>query len=241
MGNQTGPNLQQVESYLNQASLVRIKRLLMRILIASSVAAAAFYVEGSIMQYGDTLHAQGYHADTGESLLFGIAFGIPAIIGAFAFIITIINLVDLLRGRPRASKSPEDSIRKFYNGALTETGFVARIFGNASVSPDCLFYLTPGAVEAIGGWPGFLSHWRQVNDDVRKDALKAAVYPFSRTAFKYISAAPISQQQYGAKLTMTGFVTAENQEKAVYTKSYDQLIDAVQLDGRWSLEPGSWR
>jgi hypothetical protein len=106
-------------------------------------------------------------------------------VAAFALIIAIFNLVSMLTGTPRACASAEKSIRKFYEGALTETGFVAKIFGKAKNSPDCLSYLVPEAVVSIGGWPGFQEHWSQVNADVIAAAKKDSPAALSRFEFKY--------------------------------------------------------
>jgi hypothetical protein len=234
------PEIQQVKALLSQAASVRFKRLFVRALIASVVAIPAFSVEFAIMKAGNESHAQGHHADTGESLFFGLAFGIPAMIAAFALIIAIFNLVSMLTGTPRACTSAEKSIRKFYEGALTETGFVAKIFGKAKTSPDCLFYLVPEAVVSIGGWPGFQEHWSQVNADVIATAKKDSPAALSRFEFKFKKAEPVSPTRYKTTLSMVGFVTREKQEIAVCTKNYEQVVEVVEMDGRWYLTAGIW-
>jgi hypothetical protein len=147
----------------------------------------------------------------------------------------------LLAGPPKASKSPERTIRQFFDACLVAAGSLNR----SAVDVGALAFLTPETVAAAGGWDGFNKYWTAKNKEIVDALLKKQ--PFEQSRFSVTSVRKVAgddrEQRYMVTVEFSGKSgdgTVGRPVRSFGPWPYRLECSVTQRDGRWYLTSGEW-
>ncbi|MGD0078613.1 MAG: hypothetical protein ABSB91_08330 [Sedimentisphaerales bacterium] len=177
----------------------------------------------------------------------GVITGMIGIfVGFIGVVMILVQVVKVLLAPPRAGRTPNRTIQRFYKNALAEID-LPFFHGLGGIDVAAFACLLNGARQQVNGWPGFVKYWKEINSDLKSKLKSNSLNdPDARTTRKVksvrIGADTEGRASYEVDIAFSVISkdSSSGKMKTLGPYVYTAKGEIVRIGNRWYLTSGKW-